>query len=73
MEEKRTFITKEGLESLKKELDYLKTIKRREVAERIQEAKELGDLSENAEYTEAKDEQAFMEGNIQELPGSYFQ
>jgi len=67
MEEKRTFITKEGLESLKKELDYLKTIKRREVAERIQEAKELGDLSENAEYTEAKDEQAFMEGKIQEL------
>jgi len=67
MEDKNTFITKEGLEKLKKELDYLKTEKRKEVAERIREAKELGDLSENAEYTEAKEEQAFFEGKIIEL------
>lgn len=62
-----TFITKEGLEKLKKELDKLKNIKRKEIAERIQEAKELGDLSENAEYVEAKNEQAFIEGRILEI------
>lgn len=67
MVQNKTFITKEGLESLQKELTELKTIRRRAVAERIQEAKELGDLSENAEYTEAKEEQAFVEGKIQEI------
>ena len=64
---KETFITKEGLEKLKKELDQLKNNKRKEIAERIQEAKELGDLSENAEYVEAKNEQAFIEGRILEI------
>ncbi|MFA6271552.1 MAG: transcription elongation factor GreA [Patescibacteria group bacterium] len=67
MEDNNTFITKEGLERLKLELQTLKTIKRKQIAERIREAKELGDLSENAEYTEAKEEQAFAEGKIIEL------
>ncbi|MFA6524662.1 MAG: transcription elongation factor GreA [Patescibacteria group bacterium] len=67
MEDNNTFITKEGLERLKLELQTLKTTKRKQIAERIREAKELGDLSENAEYTEAKEEQAFAEGKIIEL------
>ncbi len=67
MKEDSTYITKEGLENLKKELKELKTVKRKEIANRIQEAKELGDLSENAEYSEAKNEQAFSEGRISEL------
>ncbi|MFA6391370.1 MAG: transcription elongation factor GreA [Patescibacteria group bacterium] len=67
MEDNNTFITKEGLERLKLELQNLKTIKRKQIAERIREAKELGDLSENAEYTEAKEEQAFAEGKIIEI------
>ncbi|OGL88316.1 transcription elongation factor GreA [Candidatus Uhrbacteria bacterium RIFCSPLOWO2_02_FULL_49_11] len=62
-----TYLTKEGYEKLKEELRTLKTVKRKEVAWRIQQAKELGDLSENAEYTEAKNEQAFLEGRIAEL------
>ena len=62
-----TYITQEGLEKLRQELDELKNIKRKEVAYRIQQAKEYGDLSENAEYTEAKNEQAFIEGRIAEL------
>lgn len=61
------YVTQEGLEKLKLELKELKTVKRKEVANRIQEAKELGDLSENAEYSEAKDEQGFIEGRIIEL------
>ena len=62
-----TFITKEGLELSKTELQELKTVRRREVAKRIERAKELGDLSENAEYSAAKEEQAFLEGRIAEL------
>lgn len=65
--EEKTFITQEGLDHLVAELQNLKTAKRREIADRIQAAKELGDLSENAEYHEAKEEQAFMEGKIVEL------
>ncbi len=60
-------ISKEGYNKLKEELDQLTTIKRREIAGRIEKAKELGDLSENAEYQEAKDAQAFNEGRILEL------
>jgi transcription elongation factor GreA len=60
-------ISKEGYEKIKKELDYLKGEKRRQIADRIQKAKDMGDLSENAEYAEAKDEQAFNEGRIIEL------
>lgn len=60
-------ITKEGYDKLKNELEELKTVKRREIANRIQKAKDMGDLSENAEYSEAKDAQAFNEGRIGEL------
>lgn len=60
-------ITQDGLEKLKEELDRRKNVTRHEIAERIERAKELGDLSENAEYAEAKDEQAFNEGRIIEL------
>ncbi len=67
MTDKQEYITKEGLEKLKKELAYLKTEKRREIANRIRDAKELGDLSENAEYAEAKNEQSFIEGRIIQL------
>ncbi|MFZ6036065.1 MAG: transcription elongation factor GreA [Patescibacteria group bacterium] len=65
--EQNTFITKKGLEKLKAELDQLKNVKRAEIADRIQTAKELGDLSENAEYSEAKNAQAFVEGRIMEI------
>lgn len=64
---KQTYITREGYQRLEFELNELKTAKRKEIAARIQEAKELGDLSENAEYSEAKNEQAFVEGRILEL------
>jgi len=65
MEEKEEVIlTREGLRKLEEELEYLKTIKRREVAERIRLAREFGDLAENAEYDEAKNEQAFLESRI---------
>ncbi len=66
-ENKVTLVTKEGLAKLKEELDYLKNTKRREVAERLKEAISYGDLSENSEYEEAKNEQAFVEGRIVEL------
>ena len=61
------YISKEGLEKLKLELDELKNVKRKQVIERITKAKELGDLSENADYHDAKDEQGFIEGRILEL------
>lgn len=64
---KEMVITKEGLEKIKEELKQLKEKDRKEVIERIKSAKELGDLSENAEYDEAKNAQAFVEGRIQEL------
>lgn len=67
MTEQQTFVTADGLEKLRAELDQLKSVKRKEIAERIQEAKELGDLSENAEYSEAKEEQSFIESRILEL------
>jgi len=60
-------LTQEGLNKLKEELEYLKNEKRPQVADRIKSAKELGDLSENAEYQEAKEEQSFVEGRILEL------
>jgi transcription elongation factor GreA len=61
---KVTFLTKEGLELLKSELEYLENVKRKEIAGRIKEAVSYGDLSENSEYEEAKNEQAFVEGRI---------
>lgn len=64
---KEVLLTEEGLEKLKQELEYLKTQKRHEVAQRLKEAIAQGDLSENAEYDAAKDEQAFVEGRITQL------
>ncbi len=61
------FLTKEGYDKLQEELEHLRTIKRQEVAERLHEAMEGGELIENAEYEAAKNEQAFVEGRIQEL------
>ncbi len=63
----QTLITKEGLKKLKDELEELKTVRRQEVANRLKEAISYGDLSENSEYEEAKNEQAFVEGRILEL------
>lgn len=60
-------LTKEGLAKLEEELDQLKNVKRKEVAKQIKEAISYGDLSENAEYDAAKNEQAFVEGRIIEL------
>jgi len=67
MTKKEFPITEEGLEKLKAELKDLVEVRRPEVISRIKSAKELGDLSENAEYSTAKEDQSFIEGRIQEL------
>ncbi len=67
MASKPTFVTAEGLQKLKDELEYLKVTKRKEVAEALKQAKAFGDLSENSEYDEAKNEQAEVERHIAEL------
>ena len=67
MDEKEVLLTKEGYENLENELNYLKTVKRGEVAERIKIALGFGDLSENSEYDEAKNAQAENEMKISEL------
>ena len=64
---KQVMLTVEGLQKLEEELEYLKTIKRKEVAEKIKEARGFGDLSENAEYDEAKNEQNQVESRIIDL------
>jgi transcription elongation factor GreA len=64
---KDVILTPEGLEKLKSELEYLSTDKRREVAERIKEAREFGDITENAEYDDAKNEQAMLEARIAQV------
>lgn len=64
MVDKEVLLTPEGLKKLEGELDTLKSVKRREVAERISAALEFGDISENSEYDDAKNEQAFIEGRI---------
>lgn len=66
-DEEETLVTREGLRKLKEELEYLKTVRRKEVAQRLKEAISYGDLSENSEYEEAKNEQAFIEGRVLEL------
>ncbi len=66
-EKKEVFLTAEGLEEVKKELDDLKKVKRPEIIKAIKEARALGDLSENADYHAAREEQALVEGRIQEL------
>jgi transcription elongation factor GreA len=65
--QKDVILTPEGLENLKKEIEHLSTTKRREVAERIKEAREFGDISENSEYDDAKNEQAMLEARIATL------
>lgn len=67
MAEKQYFVTEEGLEALEKELEFLKTVRRKEVAEKIKVALSFGDLSENSEYDEAKNDQAIMEARIADL------
>ena len=67
MNSKPTYLSKDGLDKLRTELDEMTSVKRPEVAQRIHDAKEHGDLSENAEYEDAKNEQAFVEGRIQTL------
>lgn len=67
MEDKQILLTSEGLKKLEEELEYLKTEKRKEVAEKIKHARGFGDLSENSEYDEAKDEQAKVEQRIAEI------
>ena len=64
---KDVILTPEGLEKLKDELELLSTARRREVAERIKEAREFGDISENSEYDDAKNEQAMLESKIAQL------
>src|SRR5579875_624731 len=67
MAEKEVLLTPEGLKKLEEELELLKSVKRREVAERIKVAISYGDISENSEYEDAKNEQAFIEGRIMTL------
>jgi transcription elongation factor GreA len=64
---RETVLTPEGLKELKKKIDFLSGDRRREVAERIKEAREFGDISENAEYDDAKNEQAMLEKQIADL------
>ena len=64
---KEIFVTEEGLKKLEEELEYLKSVRRKEITEMIKVAKSFGDLSENSEYDEAKNEQAITEARIAEL------
>ena len=66
-EQKKFVMTYEGVKKLENELEYLKTVKRKEITEKIKVALGYGDLSENSEYDEAKNEQAFTEGRIIQL------
>ena len=67
MEAKKNILTRKGLDALEEELLHLKAVRRREVADKIKEAREQGDLSENAEYDAAKDEQRDIEARITEI------
>ncbi len=67
MDAKKIFLTQEGLAELKKELNDLQSTKRPKVLERLAEARAMGDLSENSEYTAAREELALMDGRIEEL------
>ena len=69
MNTKTTYISRDGLDKLRAEHDEMVSVRRPEIAQRIHDAKEHGDLSENAEYEDAKNEQAFVEGRIQTLEG----
>ncbi len=67
MSERELLVSAEGLKKLEAELEHLKTVKRAEVAERIKQAREFGDISENSEYEDAKNEQGLIEARIQSL------
>ncbi len=67
MTKNEIILTREGLQQLEEELEHLKTVRRREVAERIKQAIDFGDISENSEYEDAQNEQAFIEGRIMSL------
>jgi transcription elongation factor GreA len=67
VEDKPVLLTKEGLQALEEELEQLVNVRRADVAERIRQARDFGDIAENAEYTEAKNEQSLVEGRIQTL------
>ena len=67
MQNKEIVLTYEGLQKLEQQLENLKTVRRREIAERIKQALSFGDISENSEYDEAKNEQAYVEGRIIQL------
>lgn len=67
MDAKKIFLTQEGLDELKKELEDLQSAKRPKVLERLAEARAMGDLSENSEYTAAREELALIDGRIEEL------
>ena len=67
MADKKVLVTEEGYKKLEEKLQYLKSVKRIEIAERLKAAIALGDLSENSEYDDAKNEQAFLEGEILDL------
>ncbi|MDO8639640.1 MAG: transcription elongation factor GreA [bacterium] len=67
MEEKKIYLTKEGLEDLKKEYEELAKVKRPVMLDRVSQARNMGDLSENAEYVAARDELSFIDGRIDEL------
>ena len=67
MADKRVMLTEAGLKKLEEKLDHLKSVRRIEVAERIKQAIDFGDISENSEYEDAKNEQAFIEGEILNL------
>ncbi|MHB8926698.1 MAG: transcription elongation factor GreA [Bacillota bacterium] len=64
MADKEVILSLEGLKKLEQELDHLKSVRRKEVAERIKQARQFGDVGENSEYEDAKNEQAFTEGRI---------
>ncbi|MDO4732822.1 MAG: transcription elongation factor GreA [Bacillota bacterium] len=64
MAEQEVLMTIEGLQAMEQDLEHLKTVRRKEVAARIKQAIEFGDISENSEYEDAKNEQAFIEGQI---------
>ena len=67
MSGKEVLLSADGLKKMEEELEHLKTVRRKEVASRIKQAIEFGDISENSEYEDAKNEQAFIEGNILDL------
>jgi transcription elongation factor GreA len=69
VQNKTQYISEEGLAKLRTDLEELVNVRRQEIAQRIHDAKEHGDLAENAEYEDAKNEQAFVEGQIQRLEG----